>query len=115
MDWATVVQRRNNPDLYEIFTTGHGMPADPAQFVSLTCGWPGWTCFQELDDLMLKVGSTPDFDKRYAIWEQIQKYFYENAVNIKFGDFFTLRIHRSNVKGYTNMTYAFLWNSWFEK
>lgn len=115
MDWASVVQRRSNPDLYEIFTTGQGMPADPAQFASLTCGWPGWTCFEELDNLMLKFASLPKFEDRYKVWEQIQTFFYENAVNIKMGDFFTLRIHRNYVKGYTNMSYAFLWNTWFEK
>ena len=115
MDWATVVQRRNNPDLYEIFTTGQGMPADPAQFASLTCGWPGWTCFEELDELMSKFASTPKFEDRYEVWKQVQNYFYQNAVNIKMGDFFTLRIHRKYVKGYTNMMLAFLWNSWFEK
>lgn len=114
MDWASVVQRRSNPDMYEIFTTGQGMPADPAQFASLTCGWPGWTCFDELDAMMAEFASTPDFDARYAIWEDAQRFFYENAVNIKMGDFFTLRIHSNKVKGYTNMTYAFLWNTWFE-
>ncbi|HSB70823.1 MAG TPA: ABC transporter substrate-binding protein [Candidatus Methylomirabilis sp.] len=115
MDWASVVQRRTNPDAYEIFTTGQGMPADPAQFISLTCGWPGWACFPELDELMLKVASTAKVDDRARIWKQVQAYFYENAVNIKMGDFFTLRIHKNYVKGYTNMNLAFLWNTWFEK
>lgn len=115
MDWASVVQRRNNPELYEIFTTGHGLPADPAEFVSLTCFWPGWTCFEELDELMAQLAATPKFEDRYAIWKKIQQYFYENAVNIKFGDFFTLRIKRKYVKGYTNMTLAFLWNTWLDK
>jgi len=115
MDWASVVQRRNNPDLYEIFTTGQGMPADPAMFMSLTCGWPGWSCFEELDGLMLKFASTPKFEDRYEIWKKVQNYFYDNAVNVKMGDFFTLRIHRDYVKGYTNMNLSFLWNTWFEK
>jgi peptide/nickel transport system substrate-binding protein len=115
MDWASVVQRRTNPDAYEMFTTGHGMPADPAQFISLTCGWPGWACFPELDDLMLKVASTAKFEDRFRLWKQVQTFFYENAVNIKMGDFFTLRIHKNYVKGYTNMDLAFLWNTWFEK
>lgn len=114
MDWASVVQRRGNPDMYEIFTTGQGMPADPALFASLTCGWPGWTCFEELDALMAKFAATPGFEERYAIWEQIQQFFYDNAVNVKMGDFFTLRIHNENVKGYTNMALSFLWNTWFD-
>lgn len=115
MDWASVVQRRTNPDAYEIFTTGMGLTSDPAEFMSLTCGWPGWACFPELDALMLKLASTPKFEDRYKIWQQIQTFFYENAVNIKMGDFFTLRIHKNYVKGYTNMNLAFLWNTWFEK
>jgi ABC-type transport system substrate-binding protein len=64
---------------------------------------------------MAQLASTAKFEDRSAIWKKIQDYFYENAVNIKFGDFFTLRIKHKYVKGYTNMTLAFLWNTWLEK
>ncbi|MBW1699222.1 MAG: ABC transporter substrate-binding protein [Deltaproteobacteria bacterium] len=115
MDWATVKQRRAKPDEYEIFTTGTGIQTDPSGQSMLTCGWPGWSCFKELDDLMLKFITQVNFKQRYATWEKIQRFFYEHAVNIKFGDFYTLFGKRKYVKGYISMAWPYWWNSWLDK
>jgi len=115
MEWASMLQQRNNPDIWEMFTTGLDMPADPSQHLFLNCSWGGWNCFPELENLVKQFSTTAAFPKRYEIWKKIQTYFYENALAFKFGDFFTLRIKRNYVKGYSNMTHAFLWNAWLDK
>ena len=56
LEWATVVQRRNDPKLYDIFTTGIGFNTDPSQMVILSCDWPGWTCDPKLDGAPVAAG-----------------------------------------------------------
>ena len=115
MDWSSVLERRHNPDIWEIFTTGFDMQADPSLLLHLNCSWPSWSCFPEIDTLMEKFISTGKYEDRLEVWKDIEKFYFENALNIKFGDFFTLRIKRNYVKGYVNMTHAILWNSWLDK
>jgi peptide/nickel transport system substrate-binding protein len=114
-DWATVKQRRANPDEYELFTTGTGIQTDPSGQNMLTCEWPGWTCYEELDDLMLQLMTRFEYEKRFATWEKIQRFFYEHACNIKFGDFYNLFAKRKYIKGYVEMEWPYWWNSWMDK
>ncbi|MBI3455651.1 MAG: ABC transporter substrate-binding protein [Candidatus Rokubacteria bacterium] len=112
LEWATVVQRRNDPKLYDVFTTGIGFAVDPSLMVVLSCDWPGWTCDPKLDALMARLASETEFSKRYAIWREIQRWFWEEVPVIKFGDFFTLRIKQKSVGGYANRYRPFFWNVW---
>jgi ABC-type transport system substrate-binding protein len=41
LDWATLVQRRNKPELWDLFTTGITFGPDPALTSNLQCDWPG--------------------------------------------------------------------------
>ena len=115
IDWATLVKRRYNPDEYEMFTTGTGILADPSQANHMTCGWAGWTCFEELDKLMQQLIAQSKFEDRYETWKKMEAFYYENAVNIKFGDYFTLRAMQKNVKNYVSMELPFFWNVWLDK
>ena len=47
VDWATLVQRRNKPELFDVFSTGFTFTADPALATSLQCNWPGWWCNED--------------------------------------------------------------------
>ena len=63
---------------------------------------------------MEKLGEETNFDKRYALMEQIQELFYEEVPTIKIGDYANLRILAQNVKGFKNMNEIFFWNVWKE-
>jgi hypothetical protein len=43
---------------------------------------------------------------------EIQRWFWDEVPNIKFGDFFTLRIKQKQVLGYANRNRPFFWNVW---
>lgn len=112
MDWASVVSRRNDPKMYEIFTTGIGFATDPTQLVVINCDWPGWTCDPKLDAMMARLAAETEFSRRYAIWTEIQRWYWEEVPVVKFGDFFTLRIKQKQVMGYANRYRPFFWNVW---
>ena len=112
MDWASVMSRSTDPKMYDIFTTGIGAKVDPTLQTPVNCDYPGWTCDPKLDDMMARLATETEFPKRYAIWVDIQKWFWDEVPVIKFGDFFTLRIQQKQVMGYANRYRPFFWNVW---
>ena len=114
LDWATVVQRRNKPELWDVFTTGITFSPDPALSANLQCNWPGWWCHEEKERLLGELIRESDPKKRRALIERIQAVFYEDVGRIKMGDFFALYATR-DLKGFQNGQYLHLWDVWLTK
>jgi peptide/nickel transport system substrate-binding protein len=116
VDWATLVKRRNNPKEYEAFTTGTGNIFDPASYTVLSCTWPGWTCDEDIQKLNQELARETDYKKRYALWEQMHRLFYEKVPSIRYGDLHGLRAMRKSVKGFNDKTERpRFYNVWLEK
>ncbi|MBI2162313.1 MAG: ABC transporter substrate-binding protein [Candidatus Rokubacteria bacterium] len=115
VDWATLVQRRNKPELYEVFSTGFTFGPDPALATSVQCNWPGWWCHEEKDRLMDALIKETDVKKRRVLWERVQQLFHEDVGRIKFGDYFSLDAVRRELKGFLSTPELYFWNAWIDK
>ena len=115
LDWATLVQRRNKPELFDVFSTGFTFTADPALATALQCGWPGAWCQDEKDRLMQDLLREADPKKRKALIERIQAIFYDDVGRIKFGDYFLLDVIRKDLRGFRSTPELFFWNTWLAK
>jgi peptide/nickel transport system substrate-binding protein len=116
MDWSTLGQRRTNPKMYDAFTTGIGNFADPTHLVVLNCAWPGWTCDEEIQKIKTDMIKETDPKKRYALWEQQTKLFYQKVPVIRYGDLHGLRAARKTVKGFNDKTERpRFYNVWLDK
>jgi peptide/nickel transport system substrate-binding protein len=115
LDWATLVQRRNKPELFDVFSTGFSLNPDPGIATALQCNWPGWWCLEEKDRLLADLARESDARKRRAIIERVQALFYEDVGRIKFGDYFELWLTRKEVRGFKPGPYLFFWNTWIAK
>jgi peptide/nickel transport system substrate-binding protein len=115
VDWATLVQSRNKPEVFDIFSTGFAFTADPALATSLQCNWPGWWCSEEKDRLMADLAREVDPKKRRALIDRIQAIFYEDVGRIKFGDNFLLDVVRKELRGFRSTPELFFWNAWLAK
>ena len=109
LDWATVVQRRNKPELWDLFTTGITFTPDPALTSNLQCDWPGWWCLEEKERLLAELIRENDPKKRRVLIERIQAVFYEDVGRIKMGDLFTLYATR-DLKGFQGNPFLHFWN-----
>ena len=109
-DWATVVQRRNKPELWDAFSTAFVFVPEPSTSVQVNCEWPGWWCNPEKDQLLQAMGREPDLKKRQALWEKVQGAFYADAARIKIGDYFRLDARRKDVQGFETGPYMHFWN-----
>jgi peptide/nickel transport system substrate-binding protein len=114
VDWATVVQRRNKPELWDVFTTGITFSPDPALTSNLQCNWPGWWCNEEKEKLLAELLRESDPKKRRAIIERIQAVFYDDVGRIKMGDIFTLYATR-DLKGIDGGPFLHFWNAWLAR
>jgi peptide/nickel transport system substrate-binding protein len=116
VDWATLVKRRNNPKEYDVFTTGIGPQYDPTNSNVLSCSWPGWTCDEQIQSIKTAMIRETDYKKRFALWEQMHKAFYEKVPVIRYGDLFGLRAASKKLQGLNEKTERVrLWNVWLDK
>jgi peptide/nickel transport system substrate-binding protein len=115
VDWATLVQRRNKPELFDVFSTGFTLSPDPALASSLQCNWPGWWCQEEKDRLLAEMTRETDPKKRRALIERVQAIFYEDVGRIKLGDYYPLQAMRKELRGFKTGPFLYFWNAWLAK
>ena len=114
-DWATVVQRRAKPELWDAFSTAFVFLPEPTVAAQVLCDWPGWWCHPDKEALLQAMGREFDLKKRVAIWEKVQTIFYAEAPRIRLGDYFRLDARRKDVQGYEPGPYMHFWNVWLER
>jgi len=116
VDWATLNNRTEKPDLWEVFSTGFVFSADPANHVAFRCTFNGWWCNPEKERLLAELQGENDLKKRKAIIDRIQTVFYEDVGSVKLGDYFTLDVARRDLRGdFRTAPRLYFWNSWLAK
>lgn len=98
-DWPTLVERRSQPDLWDMFETTHGAMPDPVLFTFMNDTYPGWWVSPEKEELEARFTGSTDPEERKQIWEEIQALVYEQVPVVKPGDVFLYHIHSPNVEG----------------
>jgi peptide/nickel transport system substrate-binding protein len=114
VDWATLVQRRNKPELWDVFSTGITFNPEPAFATSVICNWPGWWCHEDKESWMDSLAKETDPRKRKAMWDKVQQIFHEDVGRVKHGDYFGLSLARKEVQNYRATNEMSLWNVWLK-
>ena len=90
MDWATLLQKRTNPALWEGFIASHSLVADPTLITIMNPSYPGWWDSPDKRAALDVFVTETDPAKRMAAWRQIQAIFYRDVPTIKLGEFLQL-------------------------
>ncbi|MEW6661001.1 MAG: ABC transporter substrate-binding protein [Bacillota bacterium] len=115
MEWATLTDRRGKPELWDAFSTGMTARPDPTQMVIISPTYAGWWENNQLKTLTAELTKESDFNKRYRIWQDVQKLFYDEVPAVKIGDYANLRIYTDKLNGFANKQDIFFWNVRLEK
>jgi peptide/nickel transport system substrate-binding protein len=116
VDWATLNQRVQKPELWEAYVTGYPLNPDPALHVAFRCSFQGWWCNEEKERLVNELRQESDVKKRKALVDRIQTVFYEDVGQIKVGDYNTLDVARRDLRGeFRTAPRLYFWNSWLAK
>lgn len=114
-DWPTVVSNRSKPEEYEIFSTGIGFAGDPLGTSAYRPDWPGWTTSPGVTGAAEALITETDPAKRKKLWEDLQRAFYEEVPYIQFGELYTFRAARTEVKNFSSRSDLMLWNVWLDQ
>ena len=113
-DWPTLVNRRAEPGLWDMFETTHGAMPDPVLYTFMNDNYPGWWTSPEKEELEAKFTGSTDPEERQQIWTDIQGLLYEQVPVVKVGDVFTFDIVSPQIEGLPEqqtMFWPVFWNA----
>lgn len=111
-DWATLIEKRAQPDQWDLFFTHHGFVPDPILISVMNDNYPGWWNTEEKAALKARFTASSDPAERQAIWAEIQALIYEQVPTMKTGDVYTYNIASTSLQGLGEATliWPHFWN-----
>lgn len=110
-DWATILQRRQNKDLWDAFVTGHGVVPEPSSITIFNPSYPGWWDTPDKRAALNDFTSESDPAKRVPIWHKLQALFYSEVPTVKIGDGYTMFGATKKMAGYYPGIWPAFWNT----
>jgi peptide/nickel transport system substrate-binding protein len=116
VDWATLVQRRNDPKLWDVYFTHSGLFPEPMLSPpQLGDGAPGWWDTPTKKDALAAFNQEANIAKRGPLWGKVQQVVYEEVPFIEVGKFNSLSARSAKLEGYTPAIWPFFWNTGLAK
>lgn len=110
-DWATILQRRQNPDLWDAFVTGHGVVPEPSSITIFNPSYPGWWDTPDKRAALDAFTTESDPAKRLPIWHKLQALFYAEAPTVRMGAGYTTFGASKKLTGYYPGIWPAFWNT----
>jgi peptide/nickel transport system substrate-binding protein len=112
VDWATLVQRRNDSKLWDIYVTHSGQFPEPMLSPpQLGDGAPGWWDTPAKKSALQAFNVESDPAKRGALWGKVQQVVYDEVPYINIGKFNGLSAKSPALDNYQPATWPFFWNA----
>jgi peptide/nickel transport system substrate-binding protein len=112
VEWATLLQRRADPKLWDIYITHSGLFPEPMLSPpQLGDGAPGWWSSPAKTAALAALNQEPNPVKRGPLWAKVQQVVYDEVPYIQVGKFASLSARAPSLQGYTPFTYPFFWNT----
>ena len=112
VDWATLVQRRNDPKLWDIYITHSGQFPEPMLSPpQLGDSAPGWWSSPAKQAALAAFNQEMDPAKRGALWGNVQQVIYDEVPYVNVGKFNSLSARSPQLRNYYPATWPFFWNT----
>jgi peptide/nickel transport system substrate-binding protein len=114
--WATLIQRRNDPALWDIYITHSAVLPEPTLTPpQLGEGAPGWWSSPAKKAALDAFDAEVDPVKRGPLWGKVQEVVYTEVPYIRVGSFNSVTARSAKLDGYVVMPYPFFWNTGLAK
>ncbi|ROZ66749.1 ABC transporter substrate-binding protein [Ramlibacter sp. WS9] len=112
VEWATLLQRRADPKLWDIYITHSGLFPEPMLSPpQLGDGAPGWWTSPAKVAALAALNQEPDPAKRGPLWGKVQQVVYDEVPYVHVGKFASLSARAPSLQNYNPATYPFFWNT----
>jgi ABC-type transport system substrate-binding protein len=81
----------------------------------LRCDGSGWNCDPDFAKLLHAMETELQFERRYRLWQDIHRLFWDRVPFIQYGDTFWLTVMRKHVHGPFDMPRWYFWNVWLSQ
>jgi peptide/nickel transport system substrate-binding protein len=116
VDWATLIQRRGDSKVWDIYMTHSGQFPEPMLSPpQLGEGAPGWWSTPAKAKALGDFNRQADPAKRAMLWSAVQQTVYSEVPYINVGKFSSLSARSSKLDGYVPATWPFFWNTGLTK
>ncbi|WP_336810376.1 ABC transporter substrate-binding protein [Bosea sp. MMO-172] len=111
VDWATLIQRRGDAALWDIYITHSAFLPEPMLSPpQLGEGAPGWWSSPAKEAALTAFNAEPDPAKRGALWAKVQQVVYDEVPYIRAGNFAALSGASAKMKDFAAMPWPSFWN-----
>lgn len=110
MDWATLLQRRNDSNIWEAFVTSGPILPDPTLFSPFNPNYAGWWDTPTKREALRLYVSAPDQAARMAAWKRMHALFYEETPSVLLGHFALLYGISTKLADFTPAQPPAFWN-----
>jgi peptide/nickel transport system substrate-binding protein len=111
VDWATLVQRRADPALYDVYVTHSSVYPEPMLSPpQLGTSAPGWWDTPAKTAALTAFNAESDPVKRGKLWAKVQEVIYDEVPYIRVGEFAALSASVAGLKGFVPMPMPSFWN-----
>jgi peptide/nickel transport system substrate-binding protein len=112
VEWATLLQRRADPKLWDIYITHSGLFPEPMLSPpQLGDGAPGWWASPAKQAALAALNQEPNPAKRGPLWAKVQQVVYDEVPYVHVGKFASLSARAPSLQNYNPATYPFFWNT----
>lgn len=115
-DWATSIDRRNDPANWDIFVTSTAFVTSPSQLLALDPNWGGWTSDPQITELMEQIRLSTTQEDADEHWDTLQGYLWDEYLPMTIaGHHHRIVAARDHVKGLEVFPGAIPWNTSVDK
>ncbi|QDL56895.1 ABC transporter substrate-binding protein [Rhodoferax aquaticus] len=116
VDWATLVQRRGDSKLWDVYFTHSGLLPEPMLSPpQLGDGAPGWWDTPAKKATLSAFNQETNLAKRGPLWGAVQQTVYDEVPFIEVGKFNALSARSAKLEGYIPSVWPFFWNTGLAK
>jgi len=116
VDWATLIQRRNDMALWDVYMTHSAFLPEPMLTPpQLGSGAPGGWESPAKNLAITQFTQEMDPVRRGTVWGTVQALVYSEVPYIKLGNFNSLTAKSAKLEDYTPMPWPYFWNTGLTK